>query len=281
MAVKIITDSMSDISPDVAEVYGIEVIPINISFGGAYFPVSEVPLMKTIEWIEENKKHPEFKGVGSETYARVFKEYIAKSIDVLCITGGSSIISSYDCASFAAAGLQSDHIHVIDTHQLCASVGFMAIRAAAMANAGMSANAIEINFERNIKKCKQFGIADKVDFLQYAGICPKIVSIGSGLLNAKFEFEVQPDMSFNVQILGSSMKKAVPSYCSKVFKNIDNIESDRIFMMHTLSDEDYFTEVYRCVEELDYFEDIVVCEAGHFTSSLVGRNGISVAYQMK
>ena len=272
---------MSDITPDIAEVYGIEVVPINVSFGGAYFPVSDIPVIHMIEWIEKNKRHPEFKGVSSEAYAKVFKEYAVKGFDILCITGGSSIISSYDCACFAATGLSNEHIHVIDTHQLCASVGFMAIRAAAMASEGMSANAIEINFERNMNKCRQLGIADKVDFLQYAGICPKIVSIGSGLLNTKFEFEVRPDMNFNVQILGNSMKKAIPSYCSKVFKNKEDIDPKRVFMMHTLSDEDYFTEVYRCVEELDYFEDIVVCDAGHFTSSLVGRNGISVAYQLK
>ncbi len=272
---------MSDITPDIAEIYGIEVVPINISFGGSYFSVSDVPLIRMFEWIEENKKQPSFKGVGSETYSKVFSKYLTQGYEVVCITGGSTIMSSYDCACFAASGNYGDRVHIIDSHQLCASVGFMAIKAASMAKEGMSANAIEINFERKMDKYKQYGIADRVDFLQYAGFCPKVVSIGSGLLNAKFEFEVQPDMKFNVQILGSSMNKAVASYCNKVFKNIKDINPERVFLIHTLSEEGYFSEVYKCIENLDYFQDVAVCRASHYTSSLVGRNGISVAYQMK
>ena len=52
-------------------------------------------------------------------------------------------------------------------------------------------------------------------------------------------------------------------------------------MIHTVSDEDYFAELYRRVLGLDYFDDIVVCNASPYTTSLYGDSGISIAYQMK
>ncbi|MEX1376707.1 MAG: DegV family protein [Eubacteriales bacterium] len=281
MKVKVITDSISDISKEAADSYNIEVLPISVSLDGEFIPDDKIKVTETIEWIEKNKKRPLFKGVSTEAYEKAFGEYISQGYDIICITAGSKSISNYDCACHASTMYPNSNIHVIDSHQLSTGQGLMALKAAAMAKNDESANGIAIRFERNIDKIKQYGLADSVDYLQYAGLCPKIVAVGSNWLNAKYLVELLKDKKFDVQMVGNSMNKAVPAYCNNIFKDLRNIDPRRVFIMHTKSEEDYFAEVYRRVLALEYFEDIIVCNAGSYSTSLVGKSGISISYQLK
>ncbi|MEX1378397.1 MAG: DegV family protein [Eubacteriales bacterium] len=281
MKTMIVTDSISDLTQNIAAGYDIEVLPIRIALDGDYQRVYDLNVSDTVEWILQNKKSPKFKGVGPEYFAEIFEKYINQEMEIVCITAGSKIISNYDCACHASTQFPNAKIQVLDSHQLCVSVGFIALKAAALAKKDLSADIIASTIKNSMKHYKQYGIADTVDFLQYAGICPKVVSVGSSLLNAKFEFEVQEDMNFVVKVLGTSMKKAVPSYCKNVFKHLDKIDPEIIFIMYTESDESYNRELYHYVSSLNYFKDIVMCRAGHYTNSLVGQNGMSIAVQMK
>lgn len=280
MIAKIITDSISDISPDVAEEFDIDVLPIRIALDEDYLSVDDVPVSEAIRWIQNNKKAPRFKGTNSDTYAKAFEKYVKQGRDIVCITAGSNLLSNYDCARHASTRFPDSKIEVIDSHQLCVSVGFMALKAAQMSRNGDSAETLAFKFRQRMSRCKQYGIADSVDFLQYAGICPKIVSLGSGLLNAKFEFEVKKNMEFIVKVLGTSMKKAIPSYCKNVFKDIEKIDNGIVLIMYTQTEEKYFSDVYKYVSNLNYFDNVVLCRARHYTNCLVGLNGLSIAYEL-
>jgi len=278
--VKIITDSISDISQDVADMYDIEVLPIDFLIGETYVSAKNLDVNEMVSWIKDNKSTPAIKGVSTEAYTKAFEKHINKGMEIICFTAGSTIVSNYDCACHASTRFPNANIHIIDTHQLSTSIGIMAIKAAEMAKNNESANAIAIRFERSMDKFKQYGLADSVEFLQYSGYCPRIVSIGN-VLNYKYEFAVYENQSFDVKKVGNTMDKAMASYFRDIFRDIHSIDPKRIFMVHTYSDEDYFAELYRRVLGLDYFEEIIVCNASHHTTSLYGGSGISVAYQLK
>ncbi len=281
MSVKVITDTISDISADVAEIYDIDILPIDYLIDDTYISASDLGLDYMVKWIRENKVTPTIKGISTETYVKTFERYVKKGMEIVCITAGSGIVSNYDTACHASTRFPEANIHVIDSRQISTSIGLMAIEAADMAKQGESANAIAIRFERTSDKIKQFGLADSVEFLQYSGYCPKIVAFGSSLLKAKFEFSVYENQNFDVKMAGNSMAKALNSYFSDVFKNVKNIDSKRIFMVYTFSDEEFFADLYKRVVALDYFEDIIVCGASLHTNSLYGSNGISIAYKLK
>jgi len=281
MAVKIITDSISDISAEVAEMHGIEVLPVEYLIGGNYISEFDLTLDGLVNWIRENKRTPELRGISVETYRAVFEKYVSQGMEVVCFTTGNLTVSNYSCALHASTLVPAGNIHVIDTHQISTSIGIMAIKAADMAKSGESANSIAIRFERSMSKFRQYGLADSVEFLEYSGYCPKIVAFGSNLLNAKFEFAVFDDHKFDVKFIGNSMSKALPAYFKDVFKNLTAVDPKKVFMVHTFSDEDYFAELYKKVLALNYFEEIIVCGASLHSTSLYGSSGISVAYQLK
>ena len=282
MKTKIITDSLSDITKDVADIYDIEVLQVRISLGdGVYKPSDKVNVAETVKWIEQNKKLPDFKGIDSNQYEDVFKKYIDKGMEIVCITGSASLISNYDCACHASTRLPNNNIQVIDSKRVTAAIAAIVIKAAEMAQQGESANAIVIQLERLMNKFTQFGLADSVKFMQYAGVCPRAVALGSNVINAKFKFNVHDNFAFDVEILGYNMDKAVQSYCKQVFKGLRNIDPKRVVLTYTLSDENYYSQIYQYINSLNYFEDIVVCKSGNFVTSVINKNAFTIAYELK
>ncbi len=283
MRTKIITDSMSDITKDTAEAFDIEVIPVGVSLGSGVFAANKLKVIDTIDWIEKNKKAPEFKGIDTNTFIKIFQKYINEDMEIIYLSTGSSTISNYDSACHASTHFPNATINIIDSRHSSGTLAMMVLTAAKMAQNNESANAIAIHIERSAEKYKHYGLTNTVEFLNYAGMCPKILSVGVNLLNAKFAITLKEDNTFDAQIVGTSTKKALANYFSNIFKSLHTIDPKILFIMHTINDgdENLFSELYKKVEELQYFEDIVVCEGDHRTSSLVGKGGLSVAYRLK
>ncbi|MEX1376684.1 MAG: DegV family protein [Eubacteriales bacterium] len=281
MSVKIITDAISDISAEVADEYGIEVMPIEIKMDGKRMMASDISVLEMVEWIEKNKKVPEFSGVSGDQYAEAFQRYVNEGNDIVCITAGSSAISNYDCACYASTKFPDSNIFIINTMRFSGNVGFLSVKAAKMAREGISAQQIAATCERSIDMLRQTALMDSMDFLKYAGAVPKIVAAGTNLFNAKFAFAMSKDDERDAEIVGYSMPKALKNFCSKVFKNLRDIKPELIFLTYTLADEDYISQVLECVKKLAYFQTVIVCTSSHFNTSFVGRNCMTVTYQMK
>ena len=281
MKTKIITDSISDISQDVAANYDIEVLPILISTDGSYISSDNADIESVIRWIRENKKAPSFKGISTETYAETFEKYIKQGMEILCITASSGRISNYDTACHASTRFPSANIQVIDSRRISSNVGLMAVKAATMVRDDMSANAIVINFERTMNKFKQYDLADTLEFLDYSKAVPKLVVTRNAMFNTKVMIASDEEGDMHTDVLGRSMDKALANYFSVIFKDLKGIDPKRIFLSHTISDSDYFATLYKHVVALDYFEDIIASESGIYSASLVGPNSINVAYQLK
>ena len=281
MKTKVITDSISDISRDVAANYDIEVLPILISTDGPYVSSDEVDTQDVINWIRENKKIPSFKGISTETYARTFEKYINEGMEILYITKSRGRISNYDTACHASTRFPAANIQVIDSKRLSSNIGLMAVKAATMANEDVSANGIVINFERTMHKFKQFDLTDTLEFLDYSKAVPKMAAARNSMFNSKFMLASHEEGDMHTEMLGHSMDKALANYISLVFKDLKAIDPKRIFLSHTISDNDYFASLYKHVVSLEYFEDIIASESGSYSSSFVGPNSINVAYQLK
>lgn len=265
MQVKIITDVISDISPVVAQEYGIEIMPIQITMDGETRNASDIPIKELVEWIEANKKLPSFKGVSCDEYEKAYHKYINQGYEIVCLTAGSKAISNFDCALYASTKFPDNNIQVIDTNRYSGNVGLLAVLAAKMALNGASANEIAIVVERSLDKNRQTALVTTNGFIKYSSPEEKVVSEGINMLNTR----------------PAAMEKAVNNFCNKVFKNIESVKPEVLFLTYTDSDKDYISQVYQRAAQLEYFEDIVLCKSSHFNTSFVGLNSMAAAYQMK
>ena len=183
MKVKIITDVISDISPDVANDYGIEVMPIKITIDGKNMSPTDISVEGLVEWVEKNKKIPSFKGVSCDEYINTFGKYVNQGYAIVCLTAGSQAISNFDCALYASTQFPNANIQVLNTNRFSGNVGLLAILAAKMAMNMRSANEIAIACERNIEKNKQAAFYDgQVKSAEY--FISNVLPITLGKMNA-------------------------------------------------------------------------------------------------
>ena len=141
MAVKIVTDSTSDISGELARALGITVVPLTVSFGRESF-LDRVD-MSTDEFyrrLSEENIFPTTTQPPPASFAEVFNKLAEETNEILTITISTRLSGTYQSA-FNARNMVDNpgcRIEVIDSTKVAMSCGLIVIAAARAAKAGAS-----------------------------------------------------------------------------------------------------------------------------------------------
>jgi DegV family protein with EDD domain len=171
MKIAIVTDSSSDIPPELAKKYNIEVIPMYIGYDGFLrkdgmdiFPDEVYAALK------ENKK------VGTSSpsigdFLKVFNFLLEeKGIDlVCCITLSSRLSGAFNAASIAGKKFNNGRIKVYDSKTSTICLGFIVLQAAQAASRGCSFEEIEGIINSLILKNRFFALLENFEYVFKGG----------------------------------------------------------------------------------------------------------------
>jgi len=171
MAVKIVTDSIADIPPQVAEELGISIVPLNVRFGAELY-LDGVDL--TADQFYDRLVHSNIMPVTSvpapgsfaETYDRLAEE----TDEILVITLTSKLSATYEVA-LQGVGLMKKkcRIEVIDSRWAVMAQGFIVITAAATAQAGANFEEVVEVARRNMTRVDMRAAFDTLEYLKRGG----------------------------------------------------------------------------------------------------------------
>ena len=122
----ILAETGSDISPELAEEYGIRLVPMHVSFGNITKDDGSFPPEEVCEYYEKTGKVPKTSGSNPEDFLKIFDEIHEEDPDaqILYLAYSSVTTCSFQSAALAAEGL--DNITAIDTKHVsmgqCAAV---------------------------------------------------------------------------------------------------------------------------------------------------------------
>lgn len=279
MSVKIITDSISDISVEVSQQYGIDVLPINVVLGDRTYKDDDNFSQEVLaEWIEKNGEFPIFRGINPDYYKGIFKEYESQNIDMVVITADERIISNYDCALHAATAITGVKIFVINGNTNSSGQAILALKAADMVKKGYSAEKVADEIQKLIQRPEMHIEFDNIKFLRNTKYCPTIMKVGESLLNVKYHFSVVIGKEYSVETLPSNSSKAIEKYCKSAFKKYDKVSRVRLVIMHTINSEENLEYVLNYAKELNHFEDIVILPCKSYSTAIGGRNSVGFAF---
>jgi len=171
MTVKIVTDSVSDLPPEIAEELGITVIPLNVRFGEEVYR-DGVDL--TTEQFYEKLKHGNTLPVTSVpspgTFAEAYDKLAQETGEILVITLSSKLSGTYEVA-LQSIGLMKKkcRVEVIDSQWAVMAQGFIVITAARAANAGASLDEVMNIAHGNIKRVDFRAAFDTLEYLRRGG----------------------------------------------------------------------------------------------------------------
>jgi DegV family protein with EDD domain len=187
MTIQIITDSTSDITPDIAEKLGIKVVPIYVRFGDKVYR-DGVDMESDIFYkaLETSPVHPATSQPTPEDFESVYKECCRKADGIISIHISSKISGTYNSATIAKKMLGSScPIEVIDSRFNSGGLALLTMAAARLAGSGKSLGKIVEELGQSISHVHMFGFFDTMKYLARSGRVSKVIVAAANILAVK------------------------------------------------------------------------------------------------
>jgi DegV family protein with EDD domain len=167
MAVRIITDSGSDVLP--GEIEGLVVLPLTVAFGtDVYHDGVDLSHEQFFSLLVEGKDFPTTGQVPPFRFAEAFQQVVDSGDDavVICISAGVS--GTWESACSAAADFPG-RIHVVDSQQVSVGERILAQTALELAASGASAADIAQELDERKKDIHFLALLDTLEYLRRGG----------------------------------------------------------------------------------------------------------------
>jgi DegV family protein with EDD domain len=184
---QIITDSTSDISPELADELAIKVVPIYVRFGDKiYRDGVDITADAFYSMLANSPQHPATSQPTPEDFTSVYKEYCEKSDGIISLHISSKISGTYNSAVIAKKMLGSKcPIEVIDSKLNSAGLALLVMAAARLVKTKESAAAVAEEVQRIAGKVHMLGIFDTMKYLARSGRVNKVIVAAANFLNVK------------------------------------------------------------------------------------------------
>lgn len=278
--VKIFTDSTSDLSKELLEKYNIDVIPLYIHLGDEeYKDGEEIGIQDAFKWSDENKTTPKTAACSVDDVIKAIEPYKESGDDVIIFTISGEMSSTLQVMRMAAEEMEyEDHVFVIDSRNLSTGIGLLIMEAAVMAEDGKSAEEIVAKVNEYIPKSRASFVIDTLVYLARGGRCSAVAALVGGMLNIKPKIVVKDGTMGVDKKYRGPYKKVILQYAKDLEPQMLNAKKDRVFVTHTPCDDGIVESVVDYVKSLNYFDDVIVTEAGTTIGSHCGPNTLGVLF---
>jgi DegV family protein with EDD domain len=170
MAIRIITDSTSDLPLERQEELGIEIVPLSVRFGSEEY-IDGVTLTKQefYKKLTECDELPTTAQVNPDQFTKVFQKHLDAGDEVIGIFISGKLSGTYQSADIAKNILGSEKIHVIDSLNVTFGLALLVYEAVKMRDKGFSAQEICDGIYDLIKRLKFYIILDTLKYLKMGG----------------------------------------------------------------------------------------------------------------
>ena len=187
MAVKIVTDSLSDITSDVAQRLGITVVPLTVSFGQESF--LDRVTMTTDEFyykLTHDSNWPRTTQPPPGDFADVYNKLAEETDEILVITLSSKLSGTYESALNARSLVKKEcRIEVIDSLMVAMGLGLIVITAAKAAQAGANLDELVDLVHRAMPRSHLVAYFDTLKYLAKGGRIGKAQGLLGAMLSVK------------------------------------------------------------------------------------------------
>lgn len=187
MAIKVITDTSCDLPGQELDKYGIEMIPLKVTFanGETFLDRFELTPDVFVQKMAASKTLPKTSAPDPDTFLRYFKKGLEEKGTVLFVSLSSGLSSTLQTALLACRMLGSNRVKVFDSLGASLGVGIMAVRAVQMATRGASINMILEQLARLRSTRQVLFVLDTLENVVKGGRLTKFEGFAGNLLNIK------------------------------------------------------------------------------------------------
>lgn len=169
--VKIITDSCSDITPQLAKELGITVVPLYVQFGKeSYRDNVDLSTEEFYQKLQTSKVNPTTSTATPADFAQLFSRLAEETREILAVTVSQRFSATYAAALQGKAMVKKDcHIEVIDSQAGAGAQMLLVISAAKMAQTGANLDQVVAHLKKAIPRVHIRMTFDNLEYLRRGG----------------------------------------------------------------------------------------------------------------
>ncbi|MFC2052336.1 DegV family protein [Chloroflexota bacterium] len=187
MTVKIVTDSLSDITSDMAEELGITVVPLTVFFGHEAF-LDRVTIT-TDEFYRRLPNDPHWPTTTQPTpgtFLDVYNKLTEETDEILVVTLSAKLSGTYESAMNAKSLVEKEcRIEVIDSRTVAMGLGLIVISAAKAAQTGAKLDEVASLVRSAMNRSHIIMYFDTLKYLAKGGRIGKAQGLLGSLLSVK------------------------------------------------------------------------------------------------
>ncbi|MCL4078919.1 DegV family protein [Coriobacteriia bacterium Es71-Z0120] len=267
-AVGIVTDSTSDITPQIAERFDIEVVPLSVTVGGRTFKDGSVSQKEFFELMAHAPELPTTSQPSVGAFVEAYERVLARYPEVVSVHISSALSGTVESAREAAKRF-AGRVHVFDTRNLAWGEALQVLEAARAASAGASAPRVLQVLEEARAKAKMIVGLDKLDNLAKGGRIGKVAALLGGLLDLKVMISPGVDGAFEAVGRARGTRAALDKTLAWVGQQMGERTKGVFAVMHAMSEDKARYLVERIFERYEV-EEMHVVEAGPVITAHTG-----------
>lgn len=184
MMVKIVTDSVSDISPAIADDLGITVVPLNVVFGSEiYRDGIDLTTDEFYEKLRHSQTLPTTSTPPLQTFIEVYDRLAEETDEILVITIARKLSATGESALKAIESMDRKcRVEVLDSQLAIMAEGLLVITAAKAARDGASLDDILKSAEWDIPRIQTRMAFDTLEYLKRGGRIGKAKALMGSML---------------------------------------------------------------------------------------------------
>lgn len=187
MAVEIITDSLSDITPEFAKELGVTTVPLYVRFGEeVYRDRVEMTTDEFYHKLVHGDALPTTTQPSPGDFLEVYQKLAKKTDEILVITVSGKLSGTYQSAMQAKNTMEGDcRIEVIDSQKVAMSLGLIVIKAVEAAKAGASLDQLVDLVHKAMTRSHLVVYFDTLKYLAKGGRIGKAQGLLGAMLSIK------------------------------------------------------------------------------------------------
>lgn len=277
MKIKISADSTCDLSEEIIKEYDIGIVPLYIVCDeGSFRDGIDITPDRLYEITEKSGKISSTAAVNVQDYIDVFGQYLKEYDAVIHFTISSSMSSCCQNANTAAA--EFDSVYVIDSRNLSTGIGHLVLDAAELAGQGESPENIKSILEQRREKLDVSFVLSTLEYMRMGGRCSAVAAFGANLLGINPGIEVRDGTMGVGKKYRGSMKKCLVKYVEDKLRDVDTLDTRRIFVTHSGINEELVELVQETVLKCAPFEKVLRTRAGCTISGHCGPGCLGILF---
>ncbi len=230
----LLTESGSDLSPEMAKEYGIMIIPMYVQLAGKIYADGTISPAEAFEYVEENGVFPTTSAPNPADFDAMYRQIRAEDPDSVIIHIGYSAQTTCSYQNAIIANEDFENIYHIDSEHVSVGLGVVAIRTARYLreNSNVEPEELIAKIKEISQQMKFHFLVPDMRYLKAGGRCSNAQYLVAHIFGIKPLIEMKKGLLVATQLFRGRMERACAKVVDRFFSSID-VNMEEIYLGYT------------------------------------------------